>query len=186
MATLIQTLSVVLYLLAVAIPIGRVLRRTGYSPWMAVMAVVPLLNLVALWAYAYSDWPIDEQAKVKAIEEANRWSEADKEQFRRLKEPLIREAGPPQKLAIAQRPNATWSRLEKRFALIVKNRPASPIRSPWPCVAPFGGHMAGLVSPIPRTIPSQYPRGPSRGCLHGLLLRPPSGRRNHRYHPSKH
>jgi hypothetical protein len=50
----------VLVLVLLAVPmwmIGRVLRRAGYSPWWALLVLVPLVNLVALWVFAYVRWP---------------------------------------------------------------------------------------------------------------------------------
>lgn len=47
-----------LVLLAVPLAmIGRVLRRAGFSPWWALLVLVPLVNLVALWVFAYVRWP---------------------------------------------------------------------------------------------------------------------------------
>jgi len=38
-------------------PIGRILKRIGLSPFWAVLAFVPLLNLLGLWVLAFVDWP---------------------------------------------------------------------------------------------------------------------------------
>ena len=43
--------AVVLY------PIGRILGRIGLSPFWSFLAVIPLVNLIALWVLAFSDWP---------------------------------------------------------------------------------------------------------------------------------
>ena len=44
--------------------IARVLRRAGYSPWWALLVLVPLVNLIALWVFAYARWPaVDEAAR---------------------------------------------------------------------------------------------------------------------------
>lgn len=54
------SLVTVLALVLLAVPmwmIGRVLRRAGYSPWWALLVLVPLVNLVALWVFAYVRWP---------------------------------------------------------------------------------------------------------------------------------
>jgi hypothetical protein len=37
-------------------PIGRILRRLGFSPFWSVLVFVPLVNLVSLWILAFSDW----------------------------------------------------------------------------------------------------------------------------------
>lgn len=43
--------AVVLY------PVGRILNRIGFSPLWSVLALIPLVNLLALWVLAYSNWP---------------------------------------------------------------------------------------------------------------------------------
>ena len=54
-----------LALVLLAVPllmIGRVLRRAGHSPWWALVVLVPLANLVALWVFAYVRWPAVDRA----------------------------------------------------------------------------------------------------------------------------
>lgn len=49
-----------LALLLLAVPLlmlGRIVRRAGFSPWWALVVLVPLVNLVALWVFAYVRWP---------------------------------------------------------------------------------------------------------------------------------
>jgi hypothetical protein len=46
-----------LAVLATVIPIARILKRIGVSPWWAILYFVPLVNLVGLWMLAFSDWP---------------------------------------------------------------------------------------------------------------------------------
>jgi hypothetical protein len=38
-------------------PIGRILDRIGLSPFWCVLVLIPLVNLIALWALAFADWP---------------------------------------------------------------------------------------------------------------------------------
>ncbi len=45
------------YLFVFAYPVSIVLRRVGYSPWLALVGVVPGLNFVALWLFAHAPWP---------------------------------------------------------------------------------------------------------------------------------
>jgi hypothetical protein len=40
-------------------PIGRILNRIGFSPLWAVVAVIPLANVVGLWIVALAAWPRD-------------------------------------------------------------------------------------------------------------------------------
>ena len=38
-------------------PTIKILRRTGYSEWWALLLYVPIFNIVALWLFAYGRWP---------------------------------------------------------------------------------------------------------------------------------
>lgn len=41
----------------IAYPVGRILNRLGLSPFWTVLAFIPFVNLLALWALAFADWP---------------------------------------------------------------------------------------------------------------------------------
>jgi hypothetical protein len=43
--------------IVVIYPSTRILRRAGFSPWWGVLMVVPLLNLVLMWVFAFAKWP---------------------------------------------------------------------------------------------------------------------------------
>jgi predicted PurR-regulated permease PerM len=42
---------------AILYPLGRILTRIGFSPFWCVLALIPVVNLFALWALAFADWP---------------------------------------------------------------------------------------------------------------------------------
>jgi hypothetical protein len=37
--------------------IPSVVAKAGFSPWWAVLAIVPLVNIIMLWVFAYAKWP---------------------------------------------------------------------------------------------------------------------------------
>lgn len=39
-----------------AIPAGVVLKRTGHSPWWALLCFIPIAALVGLWVLAFTAW----------------------------------------------------------------------------------------------------------------------------------
>jgi hypothetical protein len=47
----------VLYLLAVPVPIIKLLRRTGHNPIWSLFAFIPILNVLAFWVFAFKPWP---------------------------------------------------------------------------------------------------------------------------------
>ena len=52
-----------LFLLAilacVAIPTGKILKRTGHNPMWSLFCFLPLVNFALLWVFAFKPWPID-------------------------------------------------------------------------------------------------------------------------------
>lgn len=47
-------------------PAARVCSRLGFSPWVGVLAIVPLANFLLLWWLAYTRWPIQCVAQRRA------------------------------------------------------------------------------------------------------------------------
>lgn len=50
-----------LHLLAVAalivIPFWQLFSKAGYSGWFSLLMLLPLINVIALYVFAFSDWP---------------------------------------------------------------------------------------------------------------------------------
>jgi hypothetical protein len=44
-------------LAAIAWPAARILSRIGFSPWLSLLALIPVGNLVLPWFVAYARWP---------------------------------------------------------------------------------------------------------------------------------
>lgn len=58
MKTLIPFLPlIVAFFIVLFPPYARILRRTGFSRWWAVLIIVPGVNVVLLWLFAYARWP---------------------------------------------------------------------------------------------------------------------------------
>lgn len=38
-------------------PVTVILRKAGRSPWWAILAIIPWVNVVALWVFALTAWP---------------------------------------------------------------------------------------------------------------------------------
>jgi hypothetical protein len=68
------------YAILLTVPVARIFKRVGLSPWLAILAIVPIINLLGLWMFAFNPWPSDSAAAEPEAE----WSEADKEKFRQL------------------------------------------------------------------------------------------------------
>ena len=52
--SLMHWLVVAIILAVLLVPVARILRRAGFSPWWCILAVIPFLGLIGLWASGYS------------------------------------------------------------------------------------------------------------------------------------
>lgn len=43
----------------------RILKKAGYSPWLALLHVVPIGSLILNIILAFSEWPLEREAKSK-------------------------------------------------------------------------------------------------------------------------
>jgi hypothetical protein len=57
MPELIVVAALCVSLLTVVWPTSRICRRAGFSPWLGVLAIVPIANIVLLWFLALAEWP---------------------------------------------------------------------------------------------------------------------------------
>jgi uncharacterized membrane protein YhaH (DUF805 family) len=48
-----------------AVPAAAILRKAGYSGWWVLVALVPLLNVIMFWVFAFARWPIEERNTVR-------------------------------------------------------------------------------------------------------------------------
>ncbi|TAL91634.1 MAG: hypothetical protein EPN46_04740 [Candidimonas sp.] len=46
------------FLLLIGIPAAMILGKAGYSRAWVILAFIPMVNLVALWVFAFAKWPI--------------------------------------------------------------------------------------------------------------------------------
>jgi hypothetical protein len=50
---------VLMSVVVVAYPASKICRRLGFPPWLGVLSVVPVANLILLWFVATAPWPVD-------------------------------------------------------------------------------------------------------------------------------
>lgn len=53
----IRELVILITAAVIAWPYCRVLSRLGFSPWLGLLVFVPIVNIIALWLFAYAKWP---------------------------------------------------------------------------------------------------------------------------------
>lgn len=50
------------YILLLVVPVAKILGRMGFSQLWAIVALIPLVNLILLWVLAFVEWPRDRAA----------------------------------------------------------------------------------------------------------------------------
>jgi uncharacterized membrane protein YhaH (DUF805 family) len=51
-------LVAIIALAALIVPTVMILKKAGYSGWWSILSVIPILNLIFLWIFAFSNWPV--------------------------------------------------------------------------------------------------------------------------------
>lgn len=46
-------------LLLIVLPLWKICEKAGYSGWLALLALIPLVNIGLLFFLGFSDWPRD-------------------------------------------------------------------------------------------------------------------------------
>lgn len=54
-------LVVLFFILLPAWFLAKILSKAGFSGWFALVSFVPVLNIIALWVFAYISWPSVDQ-----------------------------------------------------------------------------------------------------------------------------
>jgi hypothetical protein len=52
-----QLLVVLIYFLLVVLPFWQIFRKAGFSPWLSLLMLIPVVNLVMLYVLAFATWP---------------------------------------------------------------------------------------------------------------------------------
>lgn len=50
-------IGLLIYAAVVIVPFYQLWKRTGHNGWMAVLMIIPLVNVVMLYVLAFKDWP---------------------------------------------------------------------------------------------------------------------------------
>lgn len=56
-SAIIQLLVLILYASVIVIPFYQLWKRTGHNGWIALLMIIPIVNLVLLYVLAFKDWP---------------------------------------------------------------------------------------------------------------------------------
>ena len=55
---------IILFILIVApvLIFGPVVKKAGFSRWWSLFMIVPLVNLIMVWVFAFTEWPAEKNA----------------------------------------------------------------------------------------------------------------------------
>lgn len=42
---------------------GPILKKAGFRKWYAIVMIIPFVNIIATWWFAFTKWPVLEQTK---------------------------------------------------------------------------------------------------------------------------
>ena len=57
--------QLIMIVLLIAIPVivfGPVVKKAGFSRWWSLLLMVPLVNLIMVWVFAFMEWPTEKNA----------------------------------------------------------------------------------------------------------------------------
>jgi len=50
-------LLIIIWYFLIVLPFTKIYEKAGYSPWMAILMIIPLVNVLMLYFLAFSHWP---------------------------------------------------------------------------------------------------------------------------------
>ena len=54
-------LILIIYVAIIVVPFWRILKKAGYTGALSLLALIPLVNIILLWVFAFSKWPVEKQ-----------------------------------------------------------------------------------------------------------------------------
>jgi hypothetical protein len=51
------------FFVAAIVAAAKILSKAGYSPWYCLLLLIPIVNLIMLLVFAFSDWPVDKELR---------------------------------------------------------------------------------------------------------------------------
>lgn len=61
--TIISLIVALGFFVLLMVPYFRIVSKAGYSGWLSLLMLVPLVNIVMLFVFAFSDWPLEQRAR---------------------------------------------------------------------------------------------------------------------------
>lgn len=52
-----QLIILVVYAVVIVVPFWKISLKAGYSGWLSLLMIIPLVNLIYIYFLAFSNWP---------------------------------------------------------------------------------------------------------------------------------
>ena len=59
---------IILIVISPVFAMANIIKRAGLSPWLALLLVIPIVNWVFIWVFAFMRWPIDQASGKTALD----------------------------------------------------------------------------------------------------------------------
>jgi len=53
-------IMMLIFAVLLVLPFWKLWGRTGHSPWISLLMLIPMVNVIVLYVLAFKAWPIDE------------------------------------------------------------------------------------------------------------------------------
>ena len=158
----------IVFVVVLIVAAAKILPKAGYSPWFALLLLIPLVDLVMVLVFAFSDWPVDKELRITA-RGAQEAREAATQ--RRRGRPSRRAVTAPRDMARAV--PRTLRRVGRHRLAVRWCRPLLRGRPP----GPQARHLLHRVDRGARLHPGQVARHPGHQLAQRLRTRDPGRHR---------
>ena len=55
-----QIAAILLLIISPIILFAPIARKAGYSGWWSLLMIIPVVNLVMIWVFAFAKWPVED------------------------------------------------------------------------------------------------------------------------------
>jgi uncharacterized membrane protein YhaH (DUF805 family) len=52
-----QLIIIVFYIVAIVLPFWKIFTKAGYTGWWSLLVLIPLVNVIVVYIFAFSSWP---------------------------------------------------------------------------------------------------------------------------------
>ena len=58
------TIILLVFLVIVLIPYFKIYKKAGFSGWLCILNLIPIVNLIVLYCVAFMEWPVHRENRI--------------------------------------------------------------------------------------------------------------------------